>query len=223
MRIAIAMPIVVSMSRPPDFRSEMQRVLCLPRCLEMTVYQPTIECLALRLRPSNSSRHVALESLKFAATARTPQKYGCQTPEGSLSWTIRLTRRALSGAALCSVCEGLSPNTLRYSTEKRPNSRKPQPVAISVTVTSLQSAAKSARLASDNRNIRRYRQGGRPRISLNALRSVRSLTLRARHRAEMWSGPSKSASASFSACSTRPQQDLLCRVEDISARVAVAH
>jgi hypothetical protein len=61
-----------------------------------------------------------------------------------------------------SVWEGVSPNSFRYSTEKRPNSRKPNPVAICVTVTRLQSAANRTRLASDNRNKRRRRQGGRP-------------------------------------------------------------
>ena len=35
------------------------------------------------------------------------------------------------------VCDGLSPNTFRYSTEKRPNSTKPKHIAISVTVVSL--------------------------------------------------------------------------------------
>src|SRR6266849_2950219 len=61
-----------------------------------------------------------------------------------------------------SVCEGLSPNTFRYSTEKRPSSTKPKHIATSVTVVSSQSADKRARLASDNRNIRRCRHGGRP-------------------------------------------------------------
>jgi hypothetical protein len=60
------------------------------------------------------------------------------------------------------VCEGLSPNVLRYSTENRPNSTKPKDVAIFVTVTHPESADKSALLACDSRNIRRCRHGGKP-------------------------------------------------------------
>ena len=62
----------------------------------------------------------------------------------------------------CRVCEGLSPNTLRYSTEKRPSSAKPNDIAISVTVANLQSADKRARLAWDNRNVRSCLHGGMP-------------------------------------------------------------
>src|ERR1700680_4617027 len=115
----------------------------------------------------------------------------------------------------CSVCEGLSPKIFRYSTEKRPSSTKPKHIATAVTVVSSQSADKRARLASDNRNIRRRRHGGRPQVLWNALRRVRSLTARARHRAETWSGSSKSARASFSACSTRSRQGLLSWREGI--------
>jgi hypothetical protein len=72
------------------------------------------------------------------------------------------TVRVLPGDVRCRVCEGLSPNTLRYSTEKRPSSAKPNDIAISVTVANLQSADKRARLAWDNRNVRSCLHGGMP-------------------------------------------------------------
>src|SRR5438132_12433741 len=71
------------------------------------------------------------------------------------SWRFNpRTAGALSGDVRCSECEGLSPNALRYSTEKRPSSTKPKDVAISVTVADLQSADRRALLAWDSRNIR---------------------------------------------------------------------
>jgi hypothetical protein len=140
-------------------------------------------------------------------------------PKGRLSWTARLTGN-VPGEARCSVCEGHSPNILRYSTEKRPNSTKPKQVAISVTVTSLQSAHKRARLACDNRNIRRCRHGARPQDLWNALRSVRSLTSRVRHKAEMCSGSSICARANLSACSTRSLCELLSRLKGVSATIS---
>src|SRR6266702_6084123 len=79
------------------------------------------------------------------------------------SWRFNpLTAGALSGDVRCNECEGLSPNALRYSTEKRPSSTKPKDVAISVTVADLQSADKRALLAWDSRNIRSCRHGGTP-------------------------------------------------------------
>jgi hypothetical protein len=136
-----------------------------------------------------------------------------------ISWTARLTGN-VPGEARCSVCEGHSPNILRYSTEKRPNSTKPKQVAISVTVTSLQSAHKRARLACDNRNIRRCRHGATPLDLWKALRSVRSLTSRVRHKTEMCSGASICARANLSACSTRSLCVLLSRLKGVSATIS---
>jgi hypothetical protein len=123
--------------------------------------------------------------------------------------------------ARLSVCEGLSPNAFRYSTEKRPSSAKPKHVAISVTFVSLQSADKRACLARDSRNIRRRRHGGSPCTLWNALRSVRSLTPIMWHRAETWSGSSTLARAKTSACLTRSRRDFRPRVEEVSATAAI--
>src|SRR5882724_2206282 len=62
----------------------------------------------------------------------------------------------------CSVCEGLSPNICRYSTEKRPSSTKPKHIANGGKVVSSQVWEKRARPAFDNRHLRRCRHGGRP-------------------------------------------------------------
>ena len=140
---------------------------------------------------------------KTAALRRDRGNRCPQIPKGRMFWTARLAGKVLPCEARCSVCEGLSPNTLRYSTEKRPNSPKPKQVAISVTVTSSASAHKSARLARDRRNIRRRRHGARPQALWKALRSVRSLTSRVRHKVEMCSGSSMCARANLTACSTR--------------------
>src|SRR3982074_1059883 len=67
------------------------------------------------------------------------------TPKSKLSASP--TVRVLPEDGWCSVCDGLSPNTFRYSTENRPSSTKPKQVAISVTVTSPRSADKRAPLA----------------------------------------------------------------------------
>src|SRR6266550_2338299 len=53
-KVAIATPIAGPISRPPNFGSDMQRVICLPLYPEITVYQPAIECLARRWRPAKS-------------------------------------------------------------------------------------------------------------------------------------------------------------------------
>jgi hypothetical protein len=144
-----------------------------------------------------------------------------QAPRRSWWSAGRLKAGQSAAGALDSVCEGLSPNALRYSTENRPNSPKPKPVAISVTVARSQSADKRARLARDSRSMRRCRQGAAPCVLWNALRSVRSLTSRARQRAEMWSGSSRSARASCSARATSARQEVLDRVTGVSATLVI--
>src|SRR5438105_13706519 len=132
-----------------DLRSDLQRV----------VLAPLSENESLSTSEWMSRPKVAACKIASACCSEVTQ-----TPKGRLFWTVRLTVKVLLRMAPCSVCEGLSPNALRYSTEKRPNSRKPKRVAISVTVTCLQSAAKRARLASDSRFLRRCRHGGAPWI-----------------------------------------------------------
>src|SRR2546425_11908355 len=72
--------------------------------------------------------------------------------------------RILSKPARWRVCDGLSPNASRYSTENRPSSTKPKDIAISVTVAELASADSSVPLARDSRDSRRCRHGGSPWI-----------------------------------------------------------
>src|SRR4051812_15425887 len=56
--------------------------------------------------------------------------------------------------------------------------------------------------------MRRRRQGGRPQVLLNALRSARSLTAMTRQSSEMWRGLSSSASTSISTRCTRLRLDV---------------
>src|SRR5215510_3416452 len=84
-------------------------------------------------------------------------------------WMVRK-----SPAGLCKVAEGDSPNNRLYETEKRPNSQKPCPVAICVTVVFDGSAPMSARRARCIRRSHRYRMGPIPRCSSQQISRVRS-------------------------------------------------
>jgi hypothetical protein len=163
------------------------RHLLAPALLRILCSKPQIEDSAANPPMQNRPRHNCPAGCCSDVTLKSRQKTRAQPPQtqnravvgrpNHASWAetknAMLVSRAVGrgrGAAVTvlagnerdSVSEGLSPNTFRYSTEKRPSSTKPKHVAISVTVMRLQSADKSARLARDNRSIRRCRQGGRP-------------------------------------------------------------
>src|ERR1700736_2039383 len=149
-------------SQPREVRSDNGRVICLLPMLENSL--STLDWMSHRkCAPRKIGPALLLQSHAQSVAIETAcRNLRPQIPKGRLFWTASLTLRILPEKAWCSVCEGLSPNTFRYSTEKRPNSTKPKQVAISVTVTRLESADRRARLAWDSRNIRRCRHGGRP-------------------------------------------------------------
>jgi hypothetical protein len=70
--------------------------------------------------------------------------------------------------------EGVSPNSFRYATAKRPSSQRPNSVAISVTVALVELASKSARCTKCIRRSQRYRTGPMPSSSWQQACNVRS-------------------------------------------------
>src|SRR5450759_1336102 len=141
--------------------------------IEISCAAPCHLPLPYRLGEPMCDPRSAISSISYKVAGRIAAVYANSASAKAMG-TFWDFRRSSGGRR--SDAEGASPNSARYSTEKRPSSQKPNSVAIWVTVDFVESASTSACRARCILRSQRYRIGPIPKCSWQMNRNVRSDT-----------------------------------------------